>query len=223
MEALAAHVRKHLFLYVCCVCHGKFVSSQKLVGHLKESHAELDQEQAFTDCINNSFYLMQPGGAIWGNEEREDTGERVNQECRIEQEGEDKRKGEEGSTNAAGSEGWRDGEGENLEVAMNQDVSEQATSQREGAGEVCVIEGVQEKEGELDKGGTQLLSQDVLHHVVSSETQENAPAANEKHTNSSSRDANSHLSPAPPVEDGQSLQSEKVDSSQMPEKDSCVN
>lgn len=218
MEALAAHVNKHLFLYVCCACDGKFVSSQKLVGHLKESHAELDQEETFTNCINNSFYLMQPGEAIWGNEEREDTEERVNQECRIEQEGEDKRKGEEGLTNAAGGEKWRDGEGENLE-----DVSEQATSQGEGAEEVCVIEGVKEKEGELDKGGAQLLSQDVLHQVVSSETQGNAPAANEKHMVSSSGDVNSHLSPGPPVEDGQSLQSEKVDSSQMPEEDSCVS
>lgn len=223
MEALVAHVRKHLFLYVCCVCDGKFVSSQKLVGHLKESHAELDQAQALTNCINNSFYLMQPGRATWGNEEREDTEERVSQGCRIEQEGEDKREGEEGSTNAAGAEEWRDGGGENLEVAMNRDISEQATSQGEEAEEVCVTEGVEGKEGELDKGGAQLLSQDVLHRVVPSETQENAPAANEEHTVSSSGDANSHLSPAPPVEDGQSLQSEQVESSQMPEEDSCVS
>lgn len=221
MEALAAHVRKHLFLYVCCVCDGKFVSSQKLVGHLKESHAELDQEQAFTNCIDNSFYLMQSAGAIWGNEEREDTEERVNQECRIEQEGEKKRTGEEGTTNTARAEEGGDGEGENLEVAMNQDIGEQATSQGEGAEEVCMI--VKGKEGEVDKGGAQLPSQDVLHQVVSSETQENAPAANEKHTVSSSRDANSHLSPATPVGDGQALQSEKVNSSQMPEKYSCVS
>uniref|UniRef100_A0A4W6C3T5 Zinc finger and AT-hook domain containing n=1 Tax=Lates calcarifer TaxID=8187 RepID=A0A4W6C3T5_LATCA len=62
--SLSAHVRKHLFLYVCCVCDGKFVSSQRLKSHLKESHPELDQEQAFTDCINNSYYLIQPGGGI---------------------------------------------------------------------------------------------------------------------------------------------------------------
>uniref|UniRef100_A0A7N6BWA1 C2H2-type domain-containing protein n=1 Tax=Anabas testudineus TaxID=64144 RepID=A0A7N6BWA1_ANATE len=72
MANLTAHVRKHLFLYVCCMCDGKFVSSQRLNSHLKESHPELDQEQAFTDCINNSYYLMQPGGGMWGNEERED-------------------------------------------------------------------------------------------------------------------------------------------------------
>uniref|UniRef100_A0A8C9XWH9 Zinc finger and AT-hook domain containing n=1 Tax=Sander lucioperca TaxID=283035 RepID=A0A8C9XWH9_SANLU len=64
MATLAAHVRKHLFLYVCCVCDGKFVSSQRLKSHLKESHPELDQGQAFTDCINNSYYLIQHGGGI---------------------------------------------------------------------------------------------------------------------------------------------------------------
>ncbi|KAM3873425.1 zinc finger protein ZFAT [Diretmus argenteus] len=65
MAALAAHVRKHLFLYVCCQCRGKFVSSQRLKSHLKESHPDLAQEQAFTDCINNSYYLIQPGGDGW--------------------------------------------------------------------------------------------------------------------------------------------------------------
>uniref|UniRef100_A0A671TN13 Zinc finger and AT hook domain containing n=1 Tax=Sparus aurata TaxID=8175 RepID=A0A671TN13_SPAAU len=95
MVALVAHVRKHLFLYVCCMCDGKFVSSQRLRGHLTESHVELDQEQAFADCINNSYYLMQPGGGMWGDEEREG----MNEEHRIEQAGEDERTGEEGGRN----------------------------------------------------------------------------------------------------------------------------
>lgn len=77
MDALAAHVKKHLFIYVCCTCEGKFVSSQRLTAHLKESHAEQEQDQAFTRCINNSFYLVQPGDSIWGNEEREDATNRI--------------------------------------------------------------------------------------------------------------------------------------------------
>uniref|UniRef100_A0A3Q3WQH7 C2H2-type domain-containing protein n=1 Tax=Mola mola TaxID=94237 RepID=A0A3Q3WQH7_MOLML len=83
MEALTAHVRKHLFLYVCCVCDEKFVSSQRLVAHLKESHTELDQEQAFNLCISNSFYLMQPPGGIWENagDQAQPLGKSVEDEC----------------------------------------------------------------------------------------------------------------------------------------------
>ncbi|KAM4633814.1 zinc finger protein ZFAT [Polymixia lowei] len=62
MAALSAHVRKHLFLYVCCRCSGTFVSSQRLRSHLKESHPDWDQEQAFAKCIDNSYWLIQPGG-----------------------------------------------------------------------------------------------------------------------------------------------------------------
>lgn len=86
MDALAAHVKKHLFIYVCCMCEGNFVSSQRLTAHLKESHAEQDQDQAFTRCINNSFYLMQPGDSIWGDEEREDVRNRI-KECKTELKG----------------------------------------------------------------------------------------------------------------------------------------
>uniref|UniRef100_A0A3Q0S4V8 Zinc finger and AT-hook domain containing n=1 Tax=Amphilophus citrinellus TaxID=61819 RepID=A0A3Q0S4V8_AMPCI len=75
MAALAAHVRKHLFLYLCSVCNEKFVSSQRLKSHLTECHPELDQEQTLTDCINSSYYLAQPGGAMWGSEENADAQE----------------------------------------------------------------------------------------------------------------------------------------------------
>lgn len=237
MDALAAHVRKHLFLYVCFVCDGKFVSSQRLTGHLKESHAELDQEPAFTNCINSSFYLMQPGGGIWGNnEDREDTEETVKEKCRIEQEGEDERKREEVTRNGAGGEEWRDGEGEQLGVAMSQDIGEQAKSQAESAEEVHATEGATAKEGELEKGGAQLLSQEVVHQAISLETQENTLPANEDtfaakntHTFSSSGNANScdsgvhtHLSSAPPMEDGQTPQSERVNSLQELQEDNDV-
>lgn len=97
MEALAAHVKKHLFIYVCYMCEGKFVSSQGMTAHLKESHAEQDQDQAFTRCINNSYYLMQPGENIWGNEEREDARNRI-KECNTELKGGDDGRGEEDGT-----------------------------------------------------------------------------------------------------------------------------
>lgn len=97
MEALAAHVKKHLFIYVCYMCEGKFVSSQGMTAHLKESHAEQDQDQAFTRCINNSYYLMQPGENIWGNEEREDARKRI-KECNTELKGGDDVRGEEDGT-----------------------------------------------------------------------------------------------------------------------------
>ncbi|XP_057689178.1 zinc finger protein ZFAT-like isoform X2 [Corythoichthys intestinalis] len=61
LATLAAHVRKHPFLYLCYKCDRKFVSSQRLKSHLTESHPELEQEQAFTECIKNSFYLMNDG------------------------------------------------------------------------------------------------------------------------------------------------------------------
>uniref|UniRef100_A0A3P9NY40 Zinc finger and AT-hook domain containing n=1 Tax=Poecilia reticulata TaxID=8081 RepID=A0A3P9NY40_POERE len=70
MVALTAHVRKHLFLYVCSVCNKKLVSSQRLRGHLEESHPELDMEQTFINCINISYYLILPEGG-GGSEEAE--------------------------------------------------------------------------------------------------------------------------------------------------------
>eukprot|EP00064_Thunnus_orientalis_P011645 superscaffoldBa00001698_g11676 len=136
LAALAAHVRKHPFLYVCSVCDGKFVSSQRLKSHLKESHLELDQEQAFTDCINNSFYLMQPGGSMWGDEEREDTERGINEKDGVVHENERR---EEGVTNGVGGEELRDGEGEQLQGARGED--EEAKSQDESAEEQQVIEG----------------------------------------------------------------------------------
>ncbi|XP_053289288.1 zinc finger protein ZFAT isoform X2 [Pleuronectes platessa] len=104
LDALAAHVKKHLFLYMCSVCDGKFVSCQRLKSHLKESHADLDQEQAFSDCIDNSYFLKQPGGDARGDEERVDTEGGGQEEPRTEQEGEDERMREEGGSNGVGGE-----------------------------------------------------------------------------------------------------------------------
>ncbi|XP_008321644.1 zinc finger protein ZFAT isoform X2 [Cynoglossus semilaevis] len=94
MEALVAHVRKHLFLYVCSECDRKFVSSQRLKSHLQESHTELDQEQGFSHSINKSYYLIQPGGDMWGDEDRDKRGEdkgEVQGELRKEKKDEDER------------------------------------------------------------------------------------------------------------------------------------
>ncbi|XP_071326163.1 zinc finger protein ZFAT isoform X2 [Trachinotus anak] len=155
LDALAAHVRKHLFLYMCCVCDGKFVSSQKLNNHLKESHSELDQEQAFTDCINNSYYLIQPGGGMWGDDEREDTERGMKEEHRIEQED---------GRNGGGGEEWPDGEMEQLEVAASEEREqerEEAKTQGESAEEAQVTEGETGKEG-VEIGGAEQGSQEAL-------------------------------------------------------------
>ncbi|XP_040899301.1 zinc finger protein ZFAT-like isoform X2 [Toxotes jaculatrix] len=165
MVALAAHVRKHLFLYVCCVCDGKFVSSQRLKSHLKESHPELDQEQAFTDCISNSYHLIQPGGGMWGDEEREDREGGMKEEHRLEQEGEDERMRQEGRRNDVRGEEWPDGEVEQLEVAAREEREQEkegAKAQGEGAEEVQVTEGKTGKEGGVKNGGSQQGSQEVI-------------------------------------------------------------
>ncbi|XP_036931451.1 zinc finger protein ZFAT-like isoform X2 [Acanthopagrus latus] len=170
MVALVAHVRKHLFLYVCCMCDGKFVSSQRLKGHLAESHIDLDQEQAFADCINNSYYLMQPGGGMWGDDEREG----MNEEVRIEQAGEDERTGEEEGRKGVRRVEWQDGEGQQMEVAVMDNREEKAEerdkAQGESAEEVQVIEGETAKEGELENRSVQQDSQELLHQSISMET-----------------------------------------------------
>ncbi|XP_070823374.1 zinc finger protein ZFAT isoform X2 [Chaetodon trifascialis] len=190
MTALTVHVRKHLFLYLCCVCEGKFVSSQRLKGHLKESHAELDQEQAFTDCINNSYYLIQPGGGVWGEEERGDAEGEMKEEGRIEQEGEDERMREEGRRNGVGGEEWPDGKGEQLEVAASEDgeqwtEGERAKSQGEGAEEGQVIEGVTGNEGQLENR----CSQEVHHQETTTPSYGRAEATAEAKTQDNTTDS----------------------------------
>nr|XP_057939523.1 zinc finger protein ZFAT-like isoform X2 [Doryrhamphus excisus] len=92
---LAAHVRKHPFLYVCCACEKTFVSCQRLRSHLAECHSELEQEQVFTECIKNSFYLMSGAGSLSGDEDREDS--------------------REGRGNGDDAQQWREGEDEHRE------------------------------------------------------------------------------------------------------------
>uniref|UniRef100_A0A673K966 Cytoplasmic dynein 1 intermediate chain 1-like n=1 Tax=Sinocyclocheilus rhinocerous TaxID=307959 RepID=A0A673K966_9TELE len=62
--ALQAHIRKHPFIYVCAICHEKFVSSVRLRSHLREFHSESDEPSAFADSINSSFCLLKPGDDI---------------------------------------------------------------------------------------------------------------------------------------------------------------
>lgn len=68
LSVLTAHVRKHCFLYTCCICKSMFVSCHRLKTHLTESHPEVDQEQVFTDCINRSYQLIHPSGGIWAQD-----------------------------------------------------------------------------------------------------------------------------------------------------------
>ncbi|KAJ8013244.1 hypothetical protein DPEC_G00051250 [Dallia pectoralis] len=63
-QALQAHVRKHPFLYVCVTCRQKFVSSVRLRAHLREDHPESDECAGFSESINSSFCLLEPGDEI---------------------------------------------------------------------------------------------------------------------------------------------------------------
>uniref|UniRef100_UPI0037E9490D zinc finger protein ZFAT n=1 Tax=Semicossyphus pulcher TaxID=241346 RepID=UPI0037E9490D len=187
MARLAAHVRKHLFLYLCSACGGKFVSSQRLKSHLEETHPELDQEQAFTDSINNSFCLSQPGGDKWGDEEREDTEEGTKGEERIEQEEEDERRREEDRGDGVTGEEWQNGEVAASE-GREQEEEEQAKLQSECAEGEQVIEEATGKDEELHNGG---LLPEQIHQVISMETitpsggEDEATAVEKSHRNTS--------------------------------------
>ncbi|KAJ8354340.1 hypothetical protein SKAU_G00219070 [Synaphobranchus kaupii] len=63
-QALQVHMRKHPFVYVCASCLKKFVSSVQLKSHLREAHPEVEEVAAFTNSINHSFCLLEPGGDI---------------------------------------------------------------------------------------------------------------------------------------------------------------
>lgn len=226
---------------MCCVCDGKFVSSHRLKSHLKESHPGLDQEQAFTDCINNSYYLVQPGGGMWGNEEREDAERGMKEEQSVKHKGEDNRR-EEDRINGVGEEVWQDGEEEQPEVGDRE--REEAKSQDEST-EVQVIEGETGK-GEIHNGDALESSQEVIQQVVSIETttfsdrQDEATAGEKSHDNNSCAHAaenicrhkeNPHISissenanssdmrapvpSSPPAEQEHTPHSEKVNSRQI--------
>ncbi|XP_010160253.1 PREDICTED: zinc finger protein ZFAT, partial [Eurypyga helias] len=63
-QALELHVRKHPFVYVCSVCLKKFVSSVRLRAHIKDVHADMQENSVFNSSINQSFCLLEPGGDI---------------------------------------------------------------------------------------------------------------------------------------------------------------
>ncbi|XP_054984580.1 zinc finger protein ZFAT [Sorex araneus] len=63
-QALELHVRKHPFVYVCAICLKKFVSSIRLRAHIKEAHGAAQEQVVFTNSINQSFCLLEPGGDI---------------------------------------------------------------------------------------------------------------------------------------------------------------
>ncbi|CAJ1061737.1 zinc finger protein ZFAT-like isoform X1 [Xyrichtys novacula] len=168
MATLAAHVKKHLFLYACFACDGKFVSSHRLKSHLEETHLELDQEVAFTESINSSFCLTQAGGNLGGQEEREDTEEGGTQEHRIELGGEDEKAIEAEREN--GAEGDGGGEGMRVTARREQEKEkeeEQDKLQGETVQEKQAIGGDREKSRELENRDFQ---QGLPRQVVSIET-----------------------------------------------------
>lgn len=182
MAALAAHVRKHLFIYVCCQCKAKFVSCQSLKGHLTESHPELDQEKAFTDCINSSYYLAQTGGDISKEAQEDKTNEErckedeVREQEETTEEGQDERRGGDKISAVEGEE-CKDDEGERLKVAAEGE-EEQTKSQDEIADDEQRIKRELGKEGEIEKRCTESGSQKVLHQTESHTDQEEEEESN---------------------------------------------
>ncbi|XP_061572426.1 zinc finger protein ZFAT-like isoform X2 [Cololabis saira] len=150
MTLLTAHVRKHLFIYICCVCDEKLVSSQRLRSHLEESHPELDQEQAFTNCINISYYLIPP---------------------------ENHKMGEDGGGHGAEGEERQDKEEEQLREARSHEKEEEQTGSLEKNLKVVrVIEREVEKEGGLN-AGAQEASQEICKESTAVEKLNNTAAS----------------------------------------------
>ncbi|XP_028986133.1 zinc finger protein ZFAT-like isoform X2 [Betta splendens] len=211
MSGLAAHVRKHLFLYVCCVCDGKFVSSHRLKTHLKESHSEMEQEQTFTDCINSSYYLTQPGGTMWGEEEREGVEKEAEQNQSVEEEGQDKIT-EEVRRNGVGGEEWHP------DVAEREVLSDEREAPGDGTEEVQVTEGDAGKHGESNNGGPEEGSQGVkesLPDVAASDSEARHEENSEDHaqvlenTHPGLSDLSEPPAAAPPGDEDQSPHSDK--------------
>ncbi|XP_073446476.1 zinc finger protein ZFAT isoform X2 [Dendrobates tinctorius] len=63
-QSLELHIRKHPFVYVCSKCFKKFVSTLRLKAHIREGHPELQEDSMFSDSINHSFCLLEPGSDI---------------------------------------------------------------------------------------------------------------------------------------------------------------
>ncbi|XP_066435013.1 zinc finger protein ZFAT [Eleutherodactylus coqui] len=63
-QSLELHVRKHPFVYVCSKCFKKFVSTVRLKAHIRELHHGLPEDFVFSDSINQSFCLLEPGSDI---------------------------------------------------------------------------------------------------------------------------------------------------------------
>ncbi|XP_030606742.1 zinc finger protein ZFAT isoform X2 [Archocentrus centrarchus] len=167
MAALAAHVRKHLFLYLCSVCNEKFVSSQRLKSHLTECHPELDQEQTLTDCINSSYYLAQPGGAMWGSEENADA-----QEHRIPQGREGDRTQDQDGQN--GMEGEERQDVEQEQQRKEKDEEKQANkTHAESLEAVPLIDGETGREGGIEERGAQQASKDRQEEAAAEEKSHN--------------------------------------------------
>ncbi|XP_072007252.1 zinc finger protein ZFAT isoform X2 [Engystomops pustulosus] len=63
-QSLELHIRKHPFVYVCTKCCKKFVSTVRLKAHIKELHPDDPEDLVFSDSINHSFCLLEPGSDI---------------------------------------------------------------------------------------------------------------------------------------------------------------
>ncbi|XP_054638844.1 zinc finger protein ZFAT-like isoform X2 [Dunckerocampus dactyliophorus] len=207
LATLTAHVRKHPFLYVCCACEKKFVSCQRLKSHLTECHSDLEQEQVFTECIKNSFYLMSGAGSLSGDEEREDTERSKKLEDNSREEG--RRNGDDGQE-------WREGEDEERENEgiqfQGEDVEAQRTS--EGCTQKSEPKNIPEAQQCAVPSETNNMTdhnkQGHTPHMENTPTNPNTQLADDNTEVSSLLLAeNKNLPSAPSGEDHQSPQSDK--------------
>ncbi|XP_077576776.1 zinc finger protein ZFAT [Stigmatopora nigra] len=186
LASLSAHVKKHPFLYLCYTCDRTFVSSQRLKSHLIESHADLNQEQAFTECIKKSFCLMNDG-KIWATDE-----ENVGKEGGLQIEGNNELGDESREEEIGISKEWRNTEEESLRVVAMEvtrqeknDIEPQGKNKEsecasEGYDQKLQMENVQEKQKATFVEA--LTTTETFHSAVTSK-QGHAPLLNDTTTN----------------------------------------
>uniref|UniRef100_A0A3P9LK71 Zinc finger and AT-hook domain containing n=2 Tax=Oryzias latipes TaxID=8090 RepID=A0A3P9LK71_ORYLA len=154
--ALAAHVRKHLFIYVCCVCKENLVSSHRLKDHLEKSHSELDKEQAFINSINMSYYLVPPDGGEGSEKGKDLSGETVKEHSVVQHDGK----------HPAEEQEWEAGEKNQLSNETN----DEQTNTLEGNTEDAQVQEHEKKKGE----GKELCAQALTAEKMPNSTRTSA-------------------------------------------------
>ncbi|XP_077383744.1 zinc finger protein ZFAT isoform X2 [Festucalex cinctus] len=184
MAALAAHVRKHPFLYACCACDGKFVSSRRLASHLAGDHPELEREQAFAECIQSSFCLMNGGEFPSADAARVGEEGRFNAEARDESVQEVIRAAE-------AVEEWKDGESQKDAAREGENVAREGCTQN------------------LEKSVAETQKDACVESSTTTRTCNSADSACAMNTPVTNVNQQNHLAEAPSDQNTKTTQSEK--------------